>query len=116
MSASYEGILIKTDAAVKQYLLHLDEQQQREGAGAQSFVISHDLDDRHVLVKEWAVQMIQEKVEELQKSNSYNKGDEQMKPPPAKKMRKKKDKEESESTATTGARQPPSMSMCIACT
>ena len=69
MPRAYEGVLIKTDAALRQYILHLDEQQQKTGA---SFVVSSDLDDHHLLVKEEALEMIQQKVEELQNSNSFS--------------------------------------------
>ena len=69
MPRAYEGVLIKTDAALRQYIMHLDEQQQKTGA---SFVVSSDLDDHHLLVKEEALEMIQQKVEELQNSNSFS--------------------------------------------
>ena len=65
-----EGVLIACDAPIKQFLLHLDE-QQGAGAGGASFVISSDLDERHLLVKPDSVEMIQQKLEELQASNSF---------------------------------------------
>lgn len=98
-SKAYEGVLITCDAAIRQYILHLDEQQQAAGAGVDSFVITRDLDETHLLVKEEAVDMIQAKVEELQASNSFTRPPdstldvEEEKAPkaPAAKKRKKKE-------------------------
>ena len=98
MSKAYEGVLLTCDAPIRQYILHLDEQQQSgAGAGADSFVILSDLDDGHLLVKEEAVEMIQRKVEELQASNSFSRVPEaaaaaaEKEDRPAKKGRKRKE-------------------------
>ena len=64
-----EGVLLACDAPMRAYIMHLDEQR-----GKDSFILK-DLDDRHLLVKEDAVEMIQRKVEELQASNSFSRGD-----------------------------------------
>ena len=91
MSKIYEGVLVACDAPVRQYILHLDEQQQSAGAGAESFVIVSDMDERHLLVKEDAVEMIQQKVEEMQASNSFSRAPEAVEKDerPAKARRKK---------------------------
>ena len=67
MSKAMEGILVECDAPIKAYLQHLDEKQQLDGSG--KFIINADLDERHLLIKEAAVEMIQQKVEELQASS-----------------------------------------------
>jgi len=94
MSKAMEGILVECDAPIKAYLQHLDEKQQLDGSG--KFIINADLDERHLLIKEAAVEMIQQKVEELQASNTYQRGPEGNEaggPPASKKPRKKKDKD-----------------------
>lgn len=57
-----EGVLLTCEAAIKQYLLHVD----RSG----HFVIA-DLDQTHLLVREDAVPVIQRKLEELYDVNTY---------------------------------------------
>ena len=65
---STEGALITTDAAMRQYILHLDEKQ---ASGAESFVLA-ELDSTHLLVKHEAVEMIERKIDELQSTNTFS--------------------------------------------
>lgn len=93
-SRAYEGVLVTCDPPIRQYILHLDEKQQKAGAGVDSFVIVADLDEGHLLVKQEAVEMIQQKVEELQASNSFSRPAEgsaaEKEEQPVKKPRKRK--------------------------
>lgn len=73
MSSATQGSLVECDAALIQFVLHVDE-QQKEG-GKASFVISQ-LDDKHLLVKHEAVDMITAKIDELQRSNAFSRNDE----------------------------------------
>ena len=74
MTKAYEGILIECDAAIKQYILHLDEQEMAAGSGASSFVVHNmkELSDTRILVKQSALEFINDKIEELQASNSFS--------------------------------------------
>jgi hypothetical protein len=65
-----EGILVTCDVAMKQYILHLDElERQQNPAG---IIISADLDDTHVLVRQSHVDFINQKVDELLSTNSFS--------------------------------------------
>ena len=75
---TWDGVLIACDPPMKEFILKLD----REMSGENSFVIlGHpkseldELDERHLLVKEDAVEMIQQKIEEMQSKNSFSRGD-----------------------------------------
>ena len=70
MVIATEGVLVTCDGALRQFILHLDE--QRIQSDQPSFVISRDLDETHLLIKEDAIAFVQEKVEELQASNSFS--------------------------------------------
>ena len=72
MPVSTEGVLVTCDVPMRQFILHLDELAQQEAAGEGAFVIKSDLDSRHLLVKEWAVELIQQRVEELMASNHFS--------------------------------------------
>ena len=94
------GVLVKCDGALKQFILHLDEQKQKEGAGADSFVLSgqeaSELDETHLLVKEDALEYIQQAIEDMQAKNSFSRPDaaaqeREANAQPAKKQRKKKE-------------------------
>ena len=94
------GVLVKCDGALKQFILHLDEQKQKEGAGADSFVLSgqeaSELDELHLLVKEDALEYIQQAIEDMQAKNSFSRPDaaaqeREANQQPAKKQRKKKE-------------------------
>jgi len=71
MVTATPGVLLSCDGAMRQFVLHLDEQQIKH-EGKDSFVISSELDDSHLLVQANAVEFIQRKVEELQASNSFS--------------------------------------------
>ncbi|KAM0790611.1 hypothetical protein ACM66B_004475 [Microbotryomycetes sp. NB124-2] len=64
MVKATKGVLVTCDPAVKQILLQLDEQQERD-----KFIIQ-DLDDTHLLVSgdklEWVKQQLEQ---ELEKNN-----------------------------------------------
>ena len=94
------GVLVKCDGALKQFILHLDEQKQKEGAGADSFGLSgqeaSELDELHLLVKEDALEYIQQAIEDMQAKNSFSRPDaaaqeREANQQPAKKQRKKKE-------------------------
>lgn len=61
-----KGVLLTCDAAVKQFLVHLDE----TGAVGQRFIIS-DLDDTHLFIIADVLDYLQEKLDELMDSNSF---------------------------------------------
>ena len=63
-----QGILITCDAAMREYILHLDDEMQSTPQGG--FVLRNELDETHLLVKQTAVTYIQEKVKELQVSSA----------------------------------------------
>ena len=65
-----EGVLLSCDAAMRQYILHLDETTSEEAGGR--FVINMLDDETHLFVKEVAVEYIQRKVDELQASNTFS--------------------------------------------
>lgn len=71
MVVATEGVLVTCDAAMKAYIMHLDEEQQQD-PNKGSFVINANLDDTHVLVKEDAVPFVQEKIDELQRANTFS--------------------------------------------
>ena len=64
-----EGVLLTCDAAIRQYILHLDEVSEDAGG---RFVISTLDDATHLFVKEAAVDYIRRKVYELQASNTFS--------------------------------------------
>lgn len=70
MPDATSGVLLTCDAAMKQFVLHINE-EQRSTRGAPSFVIA-DLDETHLLVQAEHVQNIQKKVMELQDSNAFS--------------------------------------------
>jgi hypothetical protein len=57
--------LLTCDAAIKQFILHIDDELQSTQRQPQSFVIK-DLDATHILVKTEVVDHIQKKIMELQ--------------------------------------------------
>ena len=65
-----EGVLITCDAALRQFILHLDETCHADAGGR--FIISTLDDETHLFVKEAAVAFIQRKVDELQASNAFS--------------------------------------------
>lgn len=78
-TALEEGVLITSDSAMVQYILHLDEKRQRE-AGQSSFVLA-ELDETHLLVKPFAEDIVRGKINELVDSNTFSR---EMEPPPEK--------------------------------
>ena len=72
MSKATEGVLITCDAALNQYIQHVDEQQQRDSSSDGAFIIAR-LDDNNLLVKEEAVYLIQSEIEALQNRNHFSK-------------------------------------------
>ena len=74
MASAFEGVLVTCDAALCQHILHVDEQQQKDPSKS-SFVIK-TLDDRNLLIKEEAVDMIQAQILELQNRNHFSKSTE----------------------------------------
>ena len=72
-----EGVLISCDAAMKELILKIDVDyvaEQHQGDREKAFIINKDLDECHLLVKDdpQILQMIQEKIEEVQKKNSFS--------------------------------------------
>ncbi|KAL5251004.1 hypothetical protein ACHWQZ_G016663 [Mnemiopsis leidyi] len=61
-----KGVLLTCDAAVKQFLVHIDE----TGAVGQRFIIS-DLDDTHLFIIADVLDYLQEKLDELMDSHSF---------------------------------------------
>ena len=72
MVRATEGVLVTCDGAMRMYILHLNEQLQQDPNSTGAFVISDELDETHLLVKEDAIQMLQEKMDELQRSNTFS--------------------------------------------
>ena len=70
MPNAKSGVLITCDAAMKQFVLHVDEQQMSTH-GDPTFVVE-DLDETHLLVQPDKVELIQAKVMELQDQNAYS--------------------------------------------
>jgi hypothetical protein len=95
MSVATAGALIESDAPLIQFIKHFDEQQQRK-SGQHSFIISR-LDDRNILVKEEAVQKIQEKVDEHLASNAFTRADEA--PPEEQRRRRERAPQDDEAPA-----------------
>lgn len=82
MPEATEGVLIECDAAMCQYILHLDEKLQQSDMQS-SFVIKSvkDLDETHLLVKADYEEYIREKIEELLDKNTFSR---EFEPPPEK--------------------------------
>jgi TFIIH basal transcription factor complex TTD-A subunit len=57
-----QGVLLESDATVKQFLLHLDETLH--------FILA-DLDETHLLVDEKVVEELQRRLDELLDENAY---------------------------------------------
>lgn len=57
-----------SDPAMKEFILYTNEQ------AAEHFVIDDNLDDNHVVIKPEYVQYVQEELEKLQDTLSYNPG------------------------------------------
>mmetsp|Transcript_54628 Transcript_54628/g.125822 ORF Transcript_54628/g.125822 Transcript_54628/m.125822 type:complete len:95 (-) Transcript_54628:163-447(-) len=70
MCDSYAGLLLTVDVPIKQFILHLDEQQQRSSGSEDSFVVQ-DLDETTLLVKEESLKLIRAKLDEMQNSNAF---------------------------------------------
>ncbi|KAA8493737.1 General transcription factor IIH subunit 5 [Porphyridium purpureum] len=64
VNATY-GTLVTCDEPMKQFLRHLDEQH-----APNRFIIC-DLDETHVLVHTWALDLIREELEKLYEENHY---------------------------------------------
>lgn len=63
-----KGVLLKcSDAAIKQFIKHLDE----SSALGMKFII-HDLDDTHLFVQGDVTRSLQMKLDELMARNSYS--------------------------------------------
>ena len=92
MVNAYPGTLVTCDVPIKQFILHLDEQQQRE-AGWDSFVVQ-DLDETHLLVQEERLAFIQDKLTDLQDSNAYQRTEEGNAPPPPKRVERSRKRAE----------------------
>ncbi|CAF0924587.1 unnamed protein product [Didymodactylos carnosus] len=65
-----KGSLITCDAAVKQYLIHLDETNEF----GMKFILHH-LDENHLFVATSAVPLIKERLNKLMDSISYDLGE-----------------------------------------
>ena len=91
MPNSTEGILITCDAAMRQYILHLDEQLQQDAAQGSFVLKDTQLDETHLLVKPWAEQYIREKIEELLNKNTFSR---EVEPPPEKRAMEEATKED----------------------
>uniref|UniRef100_A0A4W6CFY5 General transcription and DNA repair factor IIH subunit TFB5 n=3 Tax=Lates TaxID=8186 RepID=A0A4W6CFY5_LATCA len=62
----HKGVLVECDAAMKQFLLYLDETM----ALGKKFILK-DLDDTHLFILAEVVQTLQERVGELMDQNSF---------------------------------------------
>ncbi|KAL1524299.1 hypothetical protein AB1Y20_019202 [Prymnesium parvum] len=70
MPQATAGTLLTCDAAMKQFVLHLDD--QRRSAGEPSFILKDPGDAVHLLVKPDSVTFIREQMAELQNSNAFS--------------------------------------------
>ncbi len=61
------GTLVTCDKATKQFILHLDDQQD----ASNKFVL-HDLDDEHVFVKDSCLPLVQRELEALMDRNTFD--------------------------------------------
>lgn len=61
-----KGVLVECDPAMKQYLLHLDEVL----AFGKKFILQ-DLDDTHLFIVGDLIPQIQDKIDQLLDSNSF---------------------------------------------
>ncbi|KJE88626.1 hypothetical protein CAOG_00252 [Capsaspora owczarzaki ATCC 30864] len=62
----HKGVLIECDAAIKQFLLHLDSQQPSETR----FIIA-DVDETHLFVDPPSLPMLQTKLDEMLDKNNF---------------------------------------------
>ena len=70
MSTSTKGVLVVCEGAMREYIKYIEEQELNASGGGSSFVIS-ELDERHIMVKEYAVELIKKRVDELQAKNTF---------------------------------------------
>jgi hypothetical protein len=65
------GALVTTDAPMKQYILHVDD--QHVAGGTPSFIMDRlDKDTNHLIIREDFVAFVQEKIDEMQRANSFS--------------------------------------------
>ena len=80
MSHAKRGVLVVCKGSMAEYIKHIDKKRQEEaGTGFAGSFIIQNLDDHHLWIKEDVVDLIKEKVEQLQAENTYTRevGDEQ---------------------------------------
>jgi len=72
-TAVEEAVLLTCDVPTRQYILHVNEEQQKEQR-CESFVI-RQLDATHLYVKAHCLPLLQRKMEELQNTNTFTRND-----------------------------------------
>eukprot|EP00966_Prymnesium_polylepis_P100289 2322958-Prymnesium_polylepis.1 len=86
MPNATSGVLLTCDAAMKQFVVHIDEERKSKH-GEPSFVIE-DLDETHLFVRAEHVAFIEQKIMELQDSNAFSRDE----APPEKVAAEKKER------------------------
>ena len=71
MPHATSGVLLTLDAAMKAFVIHIDQKRQAEEQQA-SFILMKDMDETHMLVKEDVVEFIREQLREQQAKFSFS--------------------------------------------